>query len=203
MDGDREAVEVFYAMQPLLFDGTPRTVAIAAWLHDMEAIFRICHIEARLQVPLAGRCLAVEPRFWWRTMGEPAMQGGSWADFHALLTVRYGPLPHEHPDVPGRDSEIYNDMYLERYLSFVADWKANPNESMTHYCRRFQDMMLPHIPHHLGNPVLQALYLIREGLPPSIKLFVMEPAIGVTLESMIEAIMEAEILAQLVQAAEP
>ncbi|GMN70175.1 hypothetical protein TIFTF001_039217 [Ficus carica] len=64
-------------------------------------------------------------------------------------------------------------------------------------------MMLPHIPHHLGNPALQALYLLREGLPLSVKLFVLEPAIGMTLEGMIEAIMEAEILAQLMQAAAP
>ncbi|GMN70176.1 hypothetical protein TIFTF001_039221 [Ficus carica] len=55
------------------------------------------------------------------------MQGGSWAEFHALLTVRYGPLPNEDANVPGRDPDIYNDMYLERYLSYVADWRAYPN----------------------------------------------------------------------------
>ena len=114
MDDDRDAAQVFYGLQPLLFDGTPKTVSIAAWLYDMEAIFRICHIEAHLHVPLASRCLAVEARFWWRTMGEQAMQGGSWAEFRALLTVRYGPLPNEDANVPGRDPDIYNDMYLER-----------------------------------------------------------------------------------------
>ncbi|GMN70177.1 hypothetical protein TIFTF001_039220 [Ficus carica] len=40
MDGDRDAAEVFYGIQPLLFDRTPRTVSIVAWLYDMEANFR-------------------------------------------------------------------------------------------------------------------------------------------------------------------
>ncbi|GMN24309.1 hypothetical protein TIFTF001_051364 [Ficus carica] len=81
MDDDRDAALVFYGMQPLLFDGTRRTVSLTGWLYDMESIFRISHMEARLQVLLATRCLAVEARMWWTTIGEPAMPGETWADF--------------------------------------------------------------------------------------------------------------------------
>ncbi|GMN66548.1 hypothetical protein TIFTF001_035615 [Ficus carica] len=47
----------FNGMQPLLFDGTHRTVSLSAWLYDIEMIFHICHIEAHLQVSLASICL--------------------------------------------------------------------------------------------------------------------------------------------------
>ncbi|GMN20593.1 hypothetical protein TIFTF001_047136 [Ficus carica] len=50
VDEDRDAVTSFYESHPLIFDGTRRTVSVAAWLYDMELIFRICHIEARLQI---------------------------------------------------------------------------------------------------------------------------------------------------------
>ncbi|GMN25201.1 hypothetical protein TIFTF001_047708 [Ficus carica] len=170
MDDDRDAALVFYGMQPLLFDGTQRTVSLAGWLYDMESIFRICHIEAHLQVLLATRCLAVEARIWWMTVGEPAMPGGTWVDFRILIIARYGPPPDEDANMPARDPEIYNDMYLSRFLSYVADWSAYPNESMGHYCRRA---------------------------------FVPEPIAGMTLEGMIEIIMEAEIIVQGKQAAAP
>ncbi|GMN33957.1 hypothetical protein TIFTF001_041974 [Ficus carica] len=49
VDEDRDAVASFYESHPLLFDGTRRTVSLAAWLYDMELIFRTSHIEARLQ----------------------------------------------------------------------------------------------------------------------------------------------------------
>ncbi|GMN63109.1 hypothetical protein TIFTF001_032195 [Ficus carica] len=146
MDEDRDAALVFYGMQPLLFDGTRRTVSLAGWLYDMESIFRICHIETRLQVLLATRFLAMDARLWWITIWEPAMPGGTWADFRALITARYGPLPDEDANMPHRDPEIYNDMYLGRYLTYVVDWRAYSNESIGHYCRRFQDAMLPYIP---------------------------------------------------------
>ena len=55
----------------MIFDGTRRTVSLTAWLHDMESIFCIGHIEAHLQVPLANRCLAVDASLWWRTLEEP------------------------------------------------------------------------------------------------------------------------------------
>ncbi|GMN23229.1 hypothetical protein TIFTF001_045757 [Ficus carica] len=203
MDDDRDAALVFYGMQPLLFDGTQRTVSLAGWLYDMESIFGICHIEAHLQVLLATRCLAVEARIWWMTEGEPAMPGGTWANFRILITARYEPPPDEDANMPARDPEIYNDMYLSRFLSYVADWSAYPNESMGHYCRRFQEAMLPHIPPAIGDPLLQALFLIREGLPPHVRAFVPEPIAGITLEGMIEIIMEAEIIVQGIQAAAP
>ncbi|GMN66405.1 hypothetical protein TIFTF001_035472 [Ficus carica] len=203
MDEDRDAALVFYGMQPLLFDGTRRTVSLVGWLYDMESIFRICQIEAHLQVLLATRCLAVDARIWWITAGEPAMPGGTWVNIRAIITERYGPLPDEDANMPYWDPEIYNDMYLGRYLSYVVDWRAYPNESMGHYCQRFRDTMLPHIPHDLGSPLLQALLLLREGLPPNIRPFVPEPIVGMTLEDMINAIMEAEIVAHGMQAAAP
>ncbi|GMN61374.1 hypothetical protein TIFTF001_030467 [Ficus carica] len=162
MDEDRDAALVFYEMQPLLFDGTHRTVSLAGWLYDMELIFRICHIEARLQVLLASRCLTGDARLWWMTLGEPALPGGSWADFRALIITRYGPLSDEEANMPYRDSKIYNDI-----------------------------------------PELQALHLLREGFPPEVRLFVPAPMMGVTLESMIDAIKEAEIIAHMLQAAAP
>ncbi|GMN53175.1 hypothetical protein TIFTF001_022312 [Ficus carica] len=60
MDDDRAAAYAFHGMLPLIFDKTRRTVSLAGWLQDMELIFRICHIEAHLQVLLASRCLAVD-----------------------------------------------------------------------------------------------------------------------------------------------
>ena len=121
LDEDRDATLVFYWMQPLIFDGTRRTVSLAGWLYDMESIFRICHIEAHLQVLLASRCLARNAQLWWMTLGEPAIPEGSWVDFRALIITRYGPLSDEEANMPYRDPEIYNDMYLRRYLSYVAD----------------------------------------------------------------------------------
>ena len=79
------------------------------------------------------------------------MPGGTWVDFRALMIARYGPLPDEDAYMPYRDPKIYNDMYLRRYLSYVADWHPYPHESMGHYCKRFQDAMLPYIPRDLGD----------------------------------------------------
>ncbi|GMN18990.1 hypothetical protein TIFTF001_042795 [Ficus carica] len=153
----------------------------SAWLYDMERIFRIFHIEAYLQVSLASRCLTRDARLWWMTLGERAMQGDSWAEFRALIIARYGPLPNEDADLPYRDPKIYNDMYLGRYLGYAADWRAYPNESMGHYCRRFQNAMLPYILRDLGDPELQALYLFREGLPSEIRIFVPASMAGMTV----------------------
>ncbi|GMN65162.1 hypothetical protein TIFTF001_034228 [Ficus carica] len=114
MDEDRVAT----------FDGTRRTASLAGWLYDMEMIIRICHIEARLQVLLACRRLAGDTRLWWLTQGKPTIQGGSWADFCALIIARYGPLPDEEANMPYRDPNIYNDMYMRRYLNFVVEWYA-------------------------------------------------------------------------------
>ncbi|GMN63731.1 hypothetical protein TIFTF001_032794 [Ficus carica] len=105
--------------------------------------------------------------------------------------------------MPYRDPDIYNDMNMRRYLDYVVDWRVYPNESMGHYCRRFQDAMLPHIPRNLGNPELQALHLHREGLPPEVKQFVPATMTGVTLESLIDVIIDAEIVAHLSQGVGP
>ncbi|GMN21381.1 hypothetical protein TIFTF001_043301 [Ficus carica] len=63
--------------------------------------------------------------------------------------------------------------------------------------------MLPHIPQDIGSPLLHALHLLREGLPPNVRPFVPEPMVGLTLEDMIHAIMEAEVVVQGIQAAVP
>ncbi|GMN22333.1 hypothetical protein TIFTF001_043495 [Ficus carica] len=108
-------------------------------------------------------------------------------------------LPDEDADILYRDPEIYNDMYLGRYLGYATDWRAYPNKSMGHYCRRFQDAMLPYIPRDLDDPELQALYLLREGLPSEIRIFVPAPMAGMAVEHMINDIMEAEIIAHMLQ----
>ena len=59
--------------------------------------------------------------------------------------------------------------------------------------------MLPYIPRDLGDPELQVLHLLREGLPPEVQQFVPATMMGVTLESLIYVIMEAEIVAHLLQ----
>ncbi|GMN65004.1 hypothetical protein TIFTF001_034081 [Ficus carica] len=127
------------------------------------------------------------------------MPGESWADFRALIIARYEPLPDEDANVPYRDPEIYNDMYLGQYLGYAADWRAYPNESMSHYCWRFQDAMLPYISRDLGDPELQALYLLREGLPSEIRIFVPAPMAGMTVENMINDTIEAEIIVHILQ----
>ncbi|GMN31436.1 hypothetical protein TIFTF001_044578 [Ficus carica] len=155
--------------------------------------------EAHLQVPLASRCLALDARLWWRTIREPAILGGSWEEFRALTIARYGRLPDEDAIMPYRDPEIYNDMNFERYLNYVTDWHAYPKESMGHYCRRFQEAMLPHIS-DIGSSEMQVLQLLRNGLPPEVKEFVQAPMVGITLKNMINDIMEAELTAHMLQA---
>ncbi|GMN34066.1 hypothetical protein TIFTF001_044866 [Ficus carica] len=113
VEEDRDAAASFYESHPLIFDGTRRTVSLAAWLYDMELIFRICHIEARLQVSLASRCLAADARLWWMTLGERAMPDRTWAHFRTLVIARFGPIPDEGADGPYRDPEIYRAMHLE------------------------------------------------------------------------------------------
>ncbi|GMN70035.1 hypothetical protein TIFTF001_039078 [Ficus carica] len=147
----------------------------------METIFRICHIEAHLQ----------------------AIHGGPWADFRARIIARYGPPPDEGANAPYRDPDIYGDMHRRRYLDFVAEWHAYPNESMGHYCCRFREAMLPYIPQELVDPEWRAMQILKDGLAPEVKYFVPTPVVGVSLEDMIDAIMEAEILAYMVHIADP
>ncbi|GMN65263.1 hypothetical protein TIFTF001_034332 [Ficus carica] len=203
MDEDQDAAMAFFELRPLLFDGTRRTVSLAGWLFDMETIFRICHIEAHLQVLLASRCLAGDVRLWWMAQGDQAIYGGPWADFRARIIARYGPPPDEGANALFRDPDIYGDMQRRRYLDFVAEWHAYPNESMAHYCRRFREAMLPYIPQEFVDPKWRAMQILRYGLPPQVKYFVPAPVVGVSLEDMIDAIMEAEILAYIVHIADP
>ncbi|GMN23821.1 hypothetical protein TIFTF001_045816 [Ficus carica] len=52
-----------------------------------------------------------------------------------------------------------------------------------------------------GSPELQALYLFRDGLPLGVKQFIPAPIMGISLEDMIDAIMEAKIISYMVQVA--
>ncbi|GMN19730.1 hypothetical protein TIFTF001_042917 [Ficus carica] len=183
-----------------LFDGTRRTVSLSAWLYDTELIFRTSHIVERLQVSLASRCLVADARLWWMTHGERALPDRTWAHFRALVIARYGPIPEEGAGEPYRDPEIYRDMQHRRYQSFVADWRAYPQESMGHYCRRFQEAMLPHIPQDILNPEMQALVILRNGLPPQIRQYVTKPMLGMTVGDMIADIIEAEMVSHAMQA---
>ncbi|GMN72385.1 hypothetical protein TIFTF001_052849 [Ficus carica] len=93
--------------------------------------------------------------------------------------------------MPYRDPDIYNDMYMRRYLNYVSEWQAYPNESMGHYCRRFRDALLPYIPRELDDLEWRAMHIIRDGSPPEVKQFVPVPIVVISLEHMIGAIMEA------------
>ena len=202
IDADREAVAAFYGSRPLLYDSTRRSVSMSAWVYDMERIFYTCHIEDRLQVSLASRCLIADARLWWMTLGEPQMPSRTWAHFRAAVLARYGPFLVGGPssDRQYRDPEIYRDMHHARYQHFVADWHAYPQESMGHYCRRFQEAMLPHVPQDLPHPELQALVILRNGVPPQIRHYVIEPTLEWTVGTMIDSILEAEIIAHTAQA---
>ncbi|GMN30505.1 hypothetical protein TIFTF001_048022 [Ficus carica] len=137
---------------------------------------------------------------WWLSIGERALPNPTWADFRALMIERYRPAPEEGAAEPYRDPEIYRDMSHARYLSFSVTWHAYPQESMAHYCQRFQEAILPHIPQDIDSPELQTLVILRNGLPPHIPQFVIDPMRAMTVAHMIDNIMEAEILAQAVQA---
>ncbi|GMN29157.1 hypothetical protein TIFTF001_050580 [Ficus carica] len=197
---DRRSITSFYKSQPLLFDGTRRIVSLAAWLYDTELIFRTSHIVERLQVSLASRCLVANARLWWRTHGERALPDHTWAHFRALVIARYGPIPEEGAGEPYRDPEIYRDMQHRRYQSSVANWRAYPQESVGHYCRRFQEAMLSHIPQNIPNPEMQALVILHNGLPPQLRQYVAEPMLGMTVGDMITDIIEAEMVSHAMQA---
>ncbi|GMN65856.1 hypothetical protein TIFTF001_034914 [Ficus carica] len=154
INADRATVAAFYGSRPLLYDGTRRSVTVSAWLYDIEMIFYTCHIEDRLQVSLAGRCLIADARLWWMTYGEQQMPSRTWAHFRAVVLARYGPIPMGRPGDDGqyRDLEIYRDMHYRRYQSFVADWHAYPQESTGHYYCRFQEVILPYNPQDMPHP---------------------------------------------------
>ena len=60
-------------------------------------------------------------------------------------------------------------------------------------------MILPYVPQDLGDPELQALHLLREGLPSEIRVFVPAPMAGMIVENMISDIIEAELIAHMLQ----
>ncbi|GMN47787.1 hypothetical protein TIFTF001_016965 [Ficus carica] len=49
IEEDREASLAFWGIEPRIFDGTHGAAALAEWLHDMEILFKLCHIEAHLE----------------------------------------------------------------------------------------------------------------------------------------------------------
>ncbi|GMN25147.1 hypothetical protein TIFTF001_050362 [Ficus carica] len=134
------------------------------------------------------------------THGERALPDRTWAHFRALVIARYGSIPEEGAGEPYRDPEIYRDMQHRRNQSFVADWRAYPQESMGHYCQRFQEAMLPHIPQDIPSPGMQALVILRNGLPLQLRQYVAEPMLGMTVGDMIADIVEAEMVAHAMQA---
>ena len=37
-----------------------------------------------------------------------------------------------------RDPGMYQDMYMRRYVSYVAAWRAYPDESRGYYCQQIR-----------------------------------------------------------------
>ena len=109
VEEDRDAVAAFYGAKPLSFDNTRRSVSIGSWLHDMERVFQMCHIEDHLQVSLASRCFIGDFRLWWVTLGEPQVASHAWAQIRTVALARYGPPPPR---------EIMFD---------DVDWRTNPD----------------------------------------------------------------------------
>ena len=149
VDADREAAVTFYRLQPMYYDGTQHTVSLMAWLHDLEALYEIGHIEAHLRVTLASRLLIGNALLWWITTGERNLPSRTWADFREMMITHFAQVADQGENAPYRDQEIYRDMIRTRYFTLAALWRAYPQESMGHYCRRFLDAMLPHIPQDL------------------------------------------------------
>ncbi|GMN30880.1 hypothetical protein TIFTF001_042693 [Ficus carica] len=60
--------------------------------------------------------------------------------------------------------------------------------------------MLPHIPQDIPSLGMQALVILRNGLPPQIRQYVAVPMLGMTVGDMIADILEAEMVAHAIQA---
>lgn len=195
VDASREAISSFYEAHPLSFDGTSRTISLGAWLYDMELVFRTGHIQGHLQVSLGSRCLTGDARIWWISVGEPQLPSRTWVHFRSLMVGRFGPILDYGPGAPQRDPDIYRDMYDMRYHSYTLEWHAYPLETMAHYCMRFQEAMLPYVSQDMVHPVLEALTVLRNGLPSRIRQHVPFPTLRMTVEHMIEDILQAEVRA--------
>ncbi|GMN47523.1 hypothetical protein TIFTF001_016691 [Ficus carica] len=74
---------------------------------------------------------------------------------------------------------------------------------MGHYCRWFRDAMLPYIPLDIERPMMQALHILMDGLPLEVRQFTPPPTIVMTLDEMIDTIIEVEIIAYILQVAAP
>ena len=169
IEEDREAVAAFFRARPMHFDGTRRSVYLVAWLHDMEQTFQLCHIQGRLQVQLAARCLYGSARLWWIETGERQVADRTWTQFFLAMRGRFRPLPTRRGlGTPARDPEIYRDMRHTRYQLLSQAWHAYPGESMSHYGWRFREEMLPHIPQDLPDPEIEAPTLLRNEVPAHI-----------------------------------
>ncbi|GMN74602.1 hypothetical protein TIFTF001_055018 [Ficus carica] len=176
VDADREAISSFYEAHPLSFDGTSPTISLGAWLYHMELVFRTGHIP-----------------------GEPQLPSQTWVHFRSLMVGRFGPILDYGPGAPQRDPDIYRDMYDMRYHSYTLEWHAYPLETMAHYCMRFQEAMLPYVSQDMVHPVLEALTVLRNGLPSRIRQHVPFPTPRMSVEHMIEDILQAEIRADTEQ----
>ncbi|GMN21845.1 hypothetical protein TIFTF001_045563 [Ficus carica] len=128
------------------------------------------------------------------TLEEQTLPERTWAHFRAIVIARFGPILEEGAGEPYHDPEIYRDMQHRRYQNFVTDWHAYPQESMGHYCQRFQEAMLPHIPQDIPSPGMQALVILRNGLPLQIRQYVAVLMLGMTVGDMIADILEAEMV---------
>lgn len=60
--------------------------------------------------------------------------------------------------------------------------------------------MLPHIPQDIISPGMQALVILRNGLPPQIRQYVAESILAMTVGDMIADIIEAEMVGHAMQA---
>ena len=59
---------------------------------------------------------------------------------------------------------------------------------------------MPQVPQDLGSPVMHALQTLRDGLPAHIRIYVPTPLAETTVEQMVGDILEAEMVAHIVQA---
>ncbi|GMN18610.1 hypothetical protein TIFTF001_049822 [Ficus carica] len=193
---DRDAVTIFFRAHPLSFDSTRRTVHVEAWLHDMEQTLLMCHIPDYLEIMLAAKCLYGDARLWWIDTGERQVPSRTWAQFRAVMLVRYGPLPPRDEGAPARDPDIYRDMRHTRYQMLSQAWHAYPGETMSHYWWRFEEMIHPHIPQDLPEPQLEAVTLLVNGTPPHIRQHVPQPTLHSTVAGTLDDILAAEIIAQ-------
>ncbi|GMN45139.1 hypothetical protein TIFTF001_014313 [Ficus carica] len=134
---------------------------VSEWLHDMETIFGLCHIGVHLQVMLASRRLVEGTRLWWLSLEDLEIPKNVWMNFRAPIILRYGPLLGEGPHY--QDPDIYRDM--------------------------FRDAMLPYVPLDIERPMMQALHILSDGLPPEVRQFTPPPTIEMTLDEMIDTIM--------------